>query len=51
MKLVSRIKKVQEDLLILKEQCCELLKAKLVLSYFFNTLEVDNFFLNNVTFE
>ncbi|GMY29134.1 spindle and kinetochore-associated protein 2 [Fagus crenata] len=28
MKLVSRIKKVQEDLLNLKEQCRELLKAK-----------------------
>ncbi|KAL0016581.1 hypothetical protein SO802_003650 [Lithocarpus litseifolius] len=28
MKLVSRIKKVQEDLLILKEQCRELLTAK-----------------------
>jgi hypothetical protein len=40
MKLVSRIKKVQEDLLNLKEQCRELLKAKQVLSSsFFNTLE------------
>ncbi|GMY21026.1 spindle and kinetochore-associated protein 2 isoform X2 [Fagus crenata] len=28
MKLLSRIKKVQEDLLTLKEQCRELLKAK-----------------------
>ncbi|GMY21054.1 spindle and kinetochore-associated protein 2 [Fagus crenata] len=28
MKLLSRIKKVQEDLLTLKEQCHELLKAK-----------------------
>lgn len=35
MKLVSRIKKVQEDLLILKEQCRELLTAKQVLSSFF----------------
>jgi hypothetical protein len=38
MKLVSRIKKIQEDLLTLKEQCHELLAAKQVLS-FFNTLE------------
>ena len=34
MKLVSRIKKVQEDLLILKEQCRELLTAKQVLKGF-----------------
>ena len=39
MKLLSRIKKVQEDLLTLKEQCRELLKAKQVVSSFFNTLE------------
>ena len=34
MKLVSRIKKVQEDLLTLKEQCRELLTAKQVLKGF-----------------
>lgn len=38
MKLVSRMKKIQEDLLTLKEQCHELLAAKQVLSSF-NTLE------------
>lgn len=33
MKLVSRIKKVQDDLPILKEQCRELLAAKQVYNY------------------
>lgn len=33
MKLVSRIKKVQEDLPILREHCRELLAAKQVCNY------------------